>query len=38
MLLSEDDLKLMIDDASLDGSGAVDLETFLSIMENSPWY
>jgi Ca2+-binding EF-hand superfamily protein len=37
-LLSDDDLKLMIEEASADGSGAVNLETFLGIMEYSPWY
>jgi hypothetical protein len=38
VLLSEDDLKMMIEEASANGNGGVDLETFLVIMENSPWY
>jgi hypothetical protein len=38
VLLSDDDLKLMVEEAAVGRSDAVDLETFLGIMENSPWF
>ncbi len=38
ILLSDDDLKIMVQEASAHGSSGVDLKTFLAIMENSPWF
>ncbi len=38
VLLSDDGLKLMIEEASVDGRGAVDLETYISEPSNQYMY